>query len=377
MKKIVLVPIVGLFLLACNQKPEGYTITGNLSGEVQNGTQVFLKKMGENMAPVDVDTTTVENGQYAFSGQPVSAPEVHYIFVDSLLGYSPVILENGEILVEAHKDSLGSPKLSGGPQNGFFSDYMKKSRSISSKFRSIQEDIQEASISQDQATMDALNDEMNELQEEAKEFEITFIKENPNALVSVLLVERALASRQFPLEEVQAMFDGLSVEIKATSAAEKVLKQLEESRLKAEKGKNTEVGAKAPLFSGPTPDGKELALADAMGKATLIDFWAAWCKPCRAENPNVVKVYNKYHSKGLNIVGVSLDKKAEDWNKAIADDGLMWNQISNLAYFNDPIAQLYNVDAIPAAFLLDENGIIVGKNLRGAALEEKVAELLN
>ena len=113
------------------------------------------------------------------------------------------------------------------------------------------------------------------------------------------------------------------------------------------------------------------------GKLTLVDFWAAWCRPCRAENPNIVKVYEKYHDKGFNVIGVSLDRKAEDWKKAIADDGLAWNQVSNLAYFNDPIAKLYNVDAIPAAFLLDENGIIVAKNLRGDALEETVSELLN
>jgi peroxiredoxin len=90
-----------------------------------------------------------------------------------------------------------------------------------------------------------------------------------------------------------------------------------------------------------------------------------------------VAVYNKYHDKGLNVVGVSLDRTAEAWKKAIADDGLEWNHISNVAYFDDQIAKLYNVDAIPAAFLLDENGIIVAKNLRGPALEEKVAELLN
>ncbi|MBT8296773.1 MAG: TlpA family protein disulfide reductase, partial [Maribacter sp.] len=130
-------------------------------------------------------------------------------------------------------------------------------------------------------------------------------------------------------------------------------------------------------FSAPTPTGEILALNDIKGKATLIDFWAAWCRPCRAENPNVLKVYNKYHDKGLNIIGVSLDKTAEAWKKAIKDDGLIWHQVSNTAYFNDAIAKMYNVDAIPAAFLLDENGVIVAKNLRGPALEAKVAELLN
>jgi thiol-disulfide isomerase/thioredoxin len=112
-----------------------------------------------------------------------------------------------------------------------------------------------------------------------------------------------------------------------------------------------------------------------LGKVTIVDFWAAWCKPCRAENPNVVKIYNKYHDKGLNILGVSLDRKAEDWKKAIEDDGLTWNHVSNVDYF-DEIAKLYNVEAIPATFILDAEGTIIAKNLRGPALEEKIAELL-
>ncbi len=120
-----------------------------------------------------------------------------------------------------------------------------------------------------------------------------------------------------------------------------------------------------------------MALNDIKGKATLIDFWAAWCRPCRAENPNVVRVYNKYHDKGLSIIGVSLDKTAEAWKKAIEEDKLDWHHVSNVAYFNDAIAKQYNVDAIPATFLLDENGVIVAKNLRGPALEARISELLN
>lgn len=112
-----------------------------------------------------------------------------------------------------------------------------------------------------------------------------------------------------------------------------------------------------------------------MGKVTIVDFWAAWCKPCRAENPNVVKVYNKYKDQGLSILGVSLDRSEEAWKKAIEEDGLTWNHVSNVQYF-DEIAALYNVNAIPATFILDENGVIVAKNLRGEALEEKIGELL-
>jgi thiol-disulfide isomerase/thioredoxin len=110
-----------------------------------------------------------------------------------------------------------------------------------------------------------------------------------------------------------------------------------------------------------------------------VDFWASWCAPCRQENPNIVAAYHKFHEKGFNIISVSLDKSdAEDqWIAAIKEDQMDWNHISRLAYWNDPIARQYNVTAIPASFLLDENGIIIDKNVRGKKLQERLSQLLN
>lgn len=243
--------------------------------------------------------------------------------------------------------------------------------------QSIQMDMQRAQNANDQATIASLRDEMEELQNEYKTFELEYIKNNPDALISALLLERAISSKAVESAKIQEMFNALSKEIQDSKPGKRVATNVEKLKKSEEAEKKTAVGAKAPNFSGPTPDGKEIALTDVLGKATLIDFWAAWCRPCRAENPNIVSVYKKYHDKGLNIIGVSLDKSEEAWKKAIADDGLEWNHVSHIAYFNDEIAQQYNVDAIPAAFLLDENGVIVAKNLRGPALEAKVAELLD
>lgn len=376
MKEIVLSIGIIIGIAACNQKPEGFTISGNLRGDIENGTQVFLRTVGESNQPVDVDTAKVENGKFTFTGS-TETPELNYIFIDKLPGYTAVILENGEIDFNAQIDSLGLAEIKGTPQNETFADYMEKSKDLTLQAQSIQQDMQQATVKKDTATARSLQDEMVELQEKYKNFELDYIKNHPDALISALLIDRALGSGVVTAEEAQAMYEKLSPEIKKTKVATAIQERLEGQKQAEVNAKNTAIGAKAPEFTAPTPDGGELALNEALGKLTLVDFWAAWCKPCRAENPNIVKVYEKYHDKGLNVLGVSLDRTEEAWKKAIKDDGLTWQHVSHVAYFNDPIAKLYNVDAIPAAFLLDENGVIVAKNLRGPALEAKVAELLN
>jgi len=366
-----------LLLASCSSEPDSYTVKGTLRGDLKENTQVFLKKIDDNNQPVEIDTTTLVGGTFEFTGVS-NIPELHYIFVDNTPGYTAVILENGVINFNAQRDSLGFAKVDGTFQNKVFFDYLDTSRELSEKARSIQNDLRQSVGSGDQDTNGkALRDEMEELQAEYKKFEAEYIENNPNALIAALLLDRAIVTKAIENSKIEDLYQNLSDAIKNTSSGKKVLKSLEKAKEENKKAKSTEIGSKAPLFSGPNPSGEIINLKDKMGKVTLVDFWAAWCRPCRAENANVVAVYNKYHDKGLNIVGVSLDRTADAWKKAIEADGLTWNHISNIAYFDDEIAKLYSIRSIPAAFLLDENGIIVAKNLRGAALEEKVAEMLN
>ncbi len=139
--------------------------------------------------------------------------------------------------------------------------------------------------------------------------------------------------------------------------------------------RNLSVGSMAPEIALPDPDGNIVKLSSLRGKYVLIDFWAAWCGPCRREIPNVVKMYQKYGGKDFEILGVSLDRKKEDWVKAIKDDGMKWKQVSDLKYFNSQAAKDYNINAIPATYLIDKSGKIIDKNLRGEALDDKLAQL--
>jgi len=367
MKKLV-VPFLLILILAACQKTDGYVIEGSMEGENIEGTELTLRKYAEGNQLITVDSAMITNGSFTFNGGPSKSPELHYIFFGKGQENIPIIVENGTIEIKAQRDSLAFAKIGGTLQNELFSDFLKGSRVLSRKASSMNQDMRAAQAKRDTVTMNSLREEYFELMEEAKDYELGYVKENPNAIVSALVIFRILTTKAKENAEVQELYDALTPEIKESNTGIKIKEALE-------KDANTSIGSKAPNFSAPKPNGELLALNDVLGKVTIVDFWAAWCKPCRMENPNIVKVYNKYKDQGLSILGVSLDRNANDWKKAIENDGLTWHHVSNVKYF-DEIAKLYNVDAIPAMFVLDENGVIVAKNLRGASLDTKIGELL-
>ena len=357
-----------LIIASCKGTGENeYKVSGTIAGDLGDSTKVYLRKSDADLQPADSDSTALAGGAFPFSGE-IEEPQLHYIFIDGVRGGIPLILEPGSLNITAHKDSLNAAVVSGTPQNEAYADFLEGSRQLVMRRNSINQEMRAAMVAKDSANMEALRDEFFELQEEGVNYERSFVETHPEALISALVVNRMLQTQSVPARDIEALFNGLSDEIRNTALGTGIATRLDATR-------RTAIGSKAPDFSAPTPSGEELSLNQVLGKVTLVDFWAAWCRPCRAENPNVVRVYEKYKDKGLSILGVSLDRNAADWKKAIADDRLDWHHVSNVRYF-DEIAELYNVSAIPASFILDENGVIVAKNLRGQELEDKIAELL-
>lgn len=371
MKKITILICSVLILISCNKsETNGFTINGDAKG-FENGTKVFLQVQGDQEL-ISKDTITIENGKFTLTGNS-ELTEIGLLTIEGVNSI-PFILENGDISISVNKDSLQNTKVGGTPENEIFNKFSKKNQLVYEKINSFrtknQEKFMNAQASNDTVTMNALMSEMEMIQGDLKTIPNEIIKESPKSYVSILLTQNSLMQQFITIEEAKKNFENFDKKYSQT----KVYKDLEKMIATAT---SVEVGKKAPDFSAPSPDGKTISLKESLGKVTIIDFWASWCGPCRMENPNVVAMYNELHEKGLNIIGVSLDKDEAKWKEAIEKDGLSWNHISNLKFWQDPIAEMYNVKAIPATFILDANGVIVAKDLRGAELKAKVEELLN
>ncbi len=372
MKKITLGLLVALAFACQEEKPENITFKGN-ADNIEDGTSVYLSQLGEGGQPQPVDTITVEKGNFEIDLPEVEFETLNILRIDGARGNIIFINENEPITATIYKDSLRSSEIKGGDSNQLFNEYVSEIKKVRSEMQKMVAEYQKnnPNIRQNPEIMQEIQEKQKELQEKNTDKFKEMVSAHPNSLVSVLILSDMINAKSLSTKEVQELYDGLSNEVKKTSIA----KNVDESLTKAGA---TAVGSKAPNFSAPTPEGNKLSLKEAMGKVTIIDFWASWCKPCRIENPNVVKLYNKYHDKGLNILGVSLDKNGQKdkWLKAIEDDGLTWQHVSNLQYWRGPVAQMYNISSIPATFILDESGTIVAKDLRGDALEAKIAEML-
>lgn len=374
MQRLLFLLSISILLSSCKkEKTDGYFIQGSLDQAKNNSLVQLIRTEGRKTSVFD--STRITDKTFEFKGN-IENPEMYFLTIEGIQGSLPVILENDKINLTIYTDSIFASSIKGGVENDYFNEYQKFITGIRHKNNKISEAFNTAREEQDTAKISSLREAYSNLIKENETYDIEFVTKNPKALLSALILERSILTKKIEIEKAKELFNNLDEKVK-TSRAGKVIS---ENILANE---NTAIGSVVPNFSAPNPDGKTIALNDIKGKITLIDFWAAWCGPCRKENPNVVKVYEKFHEKGLEIIGISLDgaprqkEPKQAWLDAIKKDNLTWYQVSNLQYFNDPIAKQFNIKSIPATLLIDAEGKIIAKNLRGKALEDKIAALLN
>lgn len=326
-----------------------------------------------------LDSVSVKNGQFVFKGK-VNNPLGAYIYLKPIVNgifQKPndgieFYLENSNITITT-KNSLTNASVTGSKTN----DERKQLQAMQKPFKNTADSVMKVynswseSQKKDSVLRRSLRAPMLASQTGYDSVSRVFISENPNSVVSLVTFINLELAQDFNPDTAQARFARFTPGLRESAPGKKVQAMIEV-------GKKTNVGVTAMDFTQNDPNGKPVKLSDFRGQYVLVDFWASWCKPCRAENPNLLKAYNKYKSKNFTILGVSIDDSdmKNAWLNAVQQDGLPWTQTSELKGPNSQAALAYGVTAIPANFLISPEGKIVAKNLRGAELEKKLAELL-
>lgn len=359
MKKLFLIGVAAL-MAACSSQPEtGYTVKVNVSGDLTKLASDTLVMTGGTRKATESDTVVLAGGKATFKGE-TKTPSYFTISVLSNNKKSAVkkfFLENAQYVVNVNADDLKNVEVvTDAPAQSFINSVNAKRTELYAAYNIDSLMKVYATLTSDQ--QQSLRENFEKCENEIKEMTDAYIKENP--VSDYALYDLYATVGDIPVAELDskvAAFDTIPA-----FAENAIFQEVKET---AALIKSLQPGNQAPDFTQNDPDGKPVKFSDiySKNKLTMVDFWASWCGPCRAFNPDLVKIYKKYHKKGFEIIGVSNDRDYDSWVKGIKDDKLTWPQVSDLKYWENEVGKMYYVRYIPQNIFVDQNGIIVGRQI--------------
>ena len=356
-----------------------FTVTGKI--DQKGAKKVYLKQINfATAAPIILDSATIQkDGNYQFKTSKINGQHLYVIQPEE--GYAYLLINDaGKITYNINGEVPLSPDISGSEATSdlyrFLNQYRVDDSTIIETFKKL-DTIHKLSnpTAKDDSIRDALGSERDALVLQMNKHIDSFIGQTPSP-VAAFYVLKLMAPRSVQPEDLYTLSQKASDRFQEDGSLAAMVSQLKVSLASSNPDNYALLGQQAPDLSMKTPDGKDMKISDFKGKYLLVDFWASWCGPCRAENPNVVKAYNKYKDKNFTILGVSLDKDQAAWTKAIQHDHLDWHHMSDLKYWNSAAVEAYQFNGIPFNVLIDPTGKIIAQSLRGEDLDKKLAEVL-
>lgn len=383
--KTIRLVAAGLLLIAGCAKQGDFTITGMLTGS--NMDSLVLEEMTEKALELRSTIITGADGSFQYS-DTARNPRLLFVRTNQKEYIMLMVMGGEKINITAEKGKINETiSISGSPQSSLVLELNRELIRAANKLDSLGTQYQGLKGRGNDPEADTwIQTEYGKLMEQQQRFVRGFIDRHAAEPASLLALSHQLGQNPVlnPRNDLD-LFNKVDVQLyKKYPTSILVLnlhKYVTAMRMQLEsvqtQSKMTGNGTVAPDISLPDPDGNTQKLSSFRGKIVLLDFWAGWCAPCRRENPNLVAAYSKYHDKGFEIYQVSLDKTKSEWVAAIKQDRLDWTHVSDLKFWGSPVARQYGVESIPANFLIDKDGKIIGSNLRGAALDQELSKLLH